>query len=343
MAGNVYGLDLGTYEVKVYDKKKNEIRREKNTVAMKEGNHIFAAGDEAYGIYEKNPSDIQVLFPMKDGVIARFDDMQYLLGSVLGPGRRAARGSQYVIAVPTDVTEVEKKAFYDLVLFSEAKARSVRIVERGIADAVGSGVDVMSEKGVFVANFGGDTTELSVISRGNMIMNRLLKTGGHDCDLEIVSLVRRNAEFLIGNTTAELLRRSFGILSKKNMRPTPVSVSGRDLITGVPAQKDIPVRLVRAAMKEPLGECMKAIRSMIGRTPPDVRKEIMEKGICLTGGMASMSGMSAYLKKNTGLPVKKTRDPELCAVKGLRKIISDRSYYKQLTYSIHGEDYRWLR
>ena len=215
MAGNIYGLDLGTYEIRIYDKKRDRIRREKNTVALKDRKYIFAAGDEAYEIYEKNPSDIQVFFPMKDGVIARIDDMQYLLCLILGSGRHAIRGVQYVAAVPTDITEVEKKAFYDLLLHSEAKARSVRIVERGIADALGCGVDVMSEKGVFVANFGGDTTELSVISRGNVIMNRLVKKGGHDCDREIVSLVRHNMEFLIGNTTAEMLRRSFGVFSKK--------------------------------------------------------------------------------------------------------------------------------
>ena len=137
MAGNIYGLDLGTYEIKIYDKKRNQIRCEKNVVAMQERKYIFAAGDRAYEIYEKAPSDIQVVFPMKDGVIARFDDMQYLLGKLLGKERRFIGGAQYVIAVPTDVTEVEKKAFYDLVLHSEARARSVRVVERGLADAVG--------------------------------------------------------------------------------------------------------------------------------------------------------------------------------------------------------------
>ncbi len=153
-------------------------------------------------------------FPMKDGVIARIDDMQYLLCLILGSGRHAIRGVQYVAAVPTDITEVEKKAFYDLLLHSEAKARSVRIVERDRRCArMRRGRDV--GKGVFVANFGGDTTELSVISRGNVIMNRLVKKGGHDCDREIVSLVRHNMEFLIGNTTAEMLRRSFGVFSKK--------------------------------------------------------------------------------------------------------------------------------
>lgn len=341
MAGNVYGLDLGTYEIKIYDKKKDEMRREKDAIAMKDRKYIFAVGDKAYEIYEKAPSDIQVVFPMKDGVIARFDDMQYLLGMLLGSDRQFIRGAQYVIAVPTDVTEVEKKAFYDLVFHSEARAKSVRIVERGLADAIGSGVDVMAEKGIFVANFGGDTTELSVLSQGGMVMNRLLKTGGHDYDTAIVSLVRHNMDFLIGNTTAEMMRRTFGIFTESTGRT--IRVSGRDLISGVPSQTDIPISLVRAAMKEPLEECVRAIRSMLERTPPDVRRVITEKGICLTGGMANLPGMAAYLQESTGLPVTVSEVPELCAVKGLKKIISDRTYYKQLTYSMRGEDYRWLR
>src|SRR5699024_347541 len=112
MAGNVYGLDLGTYEIKIYDKKKNKIWREKNAVALKDKTQFFAAGNKAYDIYEKEPADIEVVFPMQDGVIARFGDMQHLLGSLLGSGRPLIGGARYVIAVPTDVTEVEKKAFY---------------------------------------------------------------------------------------------------------------------------------------------------------------------------------------------------------------------------------------
>ena len=341
MAGNVYGLDLGTYEIKIFDKKKDKIWRAKNAIAMKNKRYIFAVGDEAYEMYEKAPTDIQVIFPMKNGVIAHFDDMQYLLGSLLQTEKRLIRGSQYVIAVPTDVTEVEKKAFYDLVYHSEAKAKAVRIVERGLADALGFGMDVVSEKGIFVANFGGGTTELSVIASGGMVMNRLLKTGGEDFDRAITALVRHNQEFLIGNLTGERLRREFGVFDQST--DSRILVSGRDLVTGVPSQMEISIGLVRAAMREPLEECVKAIRSMIDRTPPTVRRSIEEKGICLTGGLANLRGLSTYLRESTGLPVLTVDHPELCAVKGLRKIISDRSYYRQLSYSMMDEDYRWLR
>ena len=341
MAGNVYGLDLGTYEIKIYDKKKNKIWREKNAVALKDKTQFFAAGNKAYDIYEKEPADIEVVFPMQDGVIARFGDMQHLLGSLLGSGRPLIGGARYVIAVPTDVTEVEKKAFYDLVVHSEARARSVRIVERGLADAIGCGIDVMKEKGVFIVNLGGDTTELSVLSRGGMVMSRLLKTGGHDFDMAIVLLVRRKAEFLIGNTTAEMMRRTFGLSGYRGSRA--IRVSGRDLITGVPSQKEIPAGLVRAAMKGTLRMYVRAVRSMLERTPPDVRKVIEDRGIFLTGGMSAMRGIDEYFRKHTGLPVTTADRPQFCAVRGLRKIISEKIYYKQLTYSMDGEKYRWLR
>ena len=341
MARNIYGLDLGTYEIKVFDKKKDRIWREKNVIAMKDKRYIFSIGDEAYEMYEKAPDNIQVVFPMKNGVIAHFDDMQYLLGNLLKTDRQFTRGSEYVIAVPTDVTEVEKKAFYDLVLHSEAKAKSVRIVERGLADAIGFGADIMNEKGLFIANFGGGTTELSVLSYGGLVLNRLVKIGGEHFDSAVASLVRHNEEFLIGRLTAERLRREFGVFDEDTGRR--FTVLGRDLLTGVPSQMDVRISLVRAAMKEPLEECVRAIRSMIDRTPPDVRRGIEAKGIYLTGGIANLRGLSTYLEESIGLPVTTVPDPELCAVKGLQKIILSKAYYKKLTYSMLDEDYRWLR
>ena len=341
MARNVYGLDLGTYEIKVFDKKKDSIWREKNVIAMKDKKYIFSVGDEAYEMYEKSPDNIQVVFPMKHGVIAHFDDMQYLLGNLLQTDRQFVGGSEYVIAVPTDVTEVEKKAFYDLVFHSEAKAKSVRIVERGLADAVGFGLNIMDEKGVFIANFGGGTTELSVLSYGGIVLNRLVKIGGEHFDKAVSSLVRHNRDFLIGRLTAERLRREFGVFDQNT--GSVLKVYGRDLITGVPSHTDIPISLVRAAMKEPLEECVRAIRSMIDRTPPDVRRAIEAKGIYLTGGIANLRGLTTYLEGSIGLPVMTVPNPELCAVKGLQKIILHKAYYKKLTYSMLDENYRWLR
>ncbi len=338
---NVYGLDLGTYEIKVFDLKKNEIWKEKNVIAMKDKKDIFASGDDAFAMYEKAPEHIQVVFPMQGGVIARFNDMQYLLESLMKKERHFSRGAEYLVAVPTDVTEVEKRAFYDLVSHSSARAKSVRIVERGLADGVGAGVNVDETQGVFIVNIGGGTTELSVLASGGMVLNRLLKIGGEQFDQAIINLVRHSKDFLIGRITAEYLRKEFGIFTQGG--GASLSVAGRDLVSGVPQTKKIPISLVRAAMKEPLETCTEAIRSMYERTPPGVRNGIRKNGICLTGGLSNLKGLSTYLQEITGLPVTVAKEPELCAVKGLQVIAQDKHIYKKLTYSMLDEDYRWLR
>lgn len=340
MIRNVYGLDLGSYEIKVYDKKHDSIWKEKSVISIENQKEIIAVGDEAYQMYEKVPDSIQVEFPMKKGVISKFNDMQYLLSSLLKKDVRFARGSEYVIAVPTDVTEVEKKAFFDLVIHSNAKAKEVNIVERGIADAVGLNLDVRNTKGIFIANFGGDTTEFSIIAGGGLVLNRLLKIGGSDCDQAITQLVKYSHDFLIGHTAAETLKKEFGIYGKE--QSATLRVAGRDLITGVPQHREIAGNLVRTALQEPLEECVSAIQSMLDRTPPEVRKAIYKNGIFLTGGMANLPGLEAYLEGATGIRVRTAVEPVTCSVTGLRQIIKSKEL-KKLAYSMLDEHYRWMR
>ena len=337
---NIYGLDLGTYEIKVYDKKKNTIWKEKNVVAVMDNKQIISVGDEAYEMFEKAPGNIQVVFPMQAGVISHFHDMQYLLQNILKKERRFARGSEYVVAVPTDVTEVEKHAFYDLVIHSTAKAKSVSIVERALAQTVGLGLDVRSTKGIMIVDLGSETTEISVISTGGLVLNKMLKIGGVTFDHAICNLVRRNYDFLIGQTTSEMLRRRFGIFGEEGN--SSMKVSGRNLVSGVPEQMEIPISVVRAAMREPLSECMVNINSLLDRTPPEVLRAIQQNGIYLVGGLSYLLGLSRYVEEATGYRVHTTRKPDLCAVEGLSKIINSKEL-KSLTYSMSDSRYRWLR
>ena len=263
MFKNVYGLDLGTYEIKIYDKRRDRIRRTKNVIAIQDEKEIFAIGNEAYTMYEKAPENIQVLFPMHNGVIARFDEMQYLLHAVLKREGMRLNGAEYVIAVPTDVTEVQKKAFYDLVCHSAARAKKVRIVERAIADALGMGIDVFKAKGLFFANLGAETTELSVLSRGGLIMSRLLPVGGRNLDDAVTASVRHNKEFLIGRMTAEQLRCRSGVLGKAN--PKRLAAAGRDLTVGMPGTEAISVGLIRAVSRNFLSDIVREIENMMDR------------------------------------------------------------------------------
>lgn len=340
MARNVYGLDLGTYEIKVYDKKQDKIWKEKNVIAIANGKNIFALGDEAYEMYEKAPGNIQVVFPMKDGVISRFNDMQYLLQNLLNRGKKSIFGDEYVVAVPTDVTEVEKRAFFDLVVHSAAKAREVNIVERAIANCVGLGLDVENTKGVMIVDFGGDTTELSVVASGGMVLNKMVKIGGSTFDNAVASLVRHNYDFLIGRLTAEALRRRFGVFGGDHK--ASMTVAGRNLVTGVPQQEEIPISVVRAAMKEPLAECIGHINLLLERTPPEVLRAIQQNGIFITGGLAELTGLARYIEGATGYPVRCAMHPDICAAEGLGKIIMSKEL-KKLAYSMLDEKYRWMR
>ncbi len=338
--GNIYGIDLGTYEIKVYDKNANSIWKEKNAIAIKNEKEIFSVGDSAYDMYEKAPYNVEIIFPMKEGVISHFYDMQFLLQNLLKKERRFARGSKYVIAVPTDVTEVEKKAFYDLVVHSTARAKEVRIVERGVADAIGLGLDVENAKGIFIVNLGGETTELSVVSAGGMVMNRILKIGGNTIDQTIAANVKFHSDFLIGRLTAETLRKHFGVAEEG--RKDSLHVSGRNLLSGIPEQKSISKTLVQKPVKDYLDTCIREMKVMIERTPPEVLRMIHRDGIYITGGLAAMKGVKDYIEQGIGLEVHAAKEADICAVNGLKRIIQSKEL-KRLTYSMLDDSYRWMK
>lgn len=340
MFGNIYGLDLGTYEIKVYDKKQDAIWKEKNTIAIRNKREIFSVGDAAYEMYEKAPYNIEIVFPMKEGVISRFYDMQYLLENLLKKERPFIRGSKYVIAVPTDVTEVEKKAFYDLVNHSSAKAKEVRIVEKCIADAIGLGLPIQASPGIFIVNLGGETTELSVMASGGVVLNRILKMGGNMLDQSIVNQIRYTMDFLTGRPTGELLRKHFGICDET--QSSTLKISGRNLMSGIPELKEIPASIVCTAMKDSLESCVREIKVLLERTPPEVLRSIQRSGIYLTGGLANLAGLSQYIEGYIGLKVNTIPEPELCTIRGLKQIIQSKEL-KQLTYSMLDENYGWMK
>ena len=340
MFGNIYGLDLGTYEIKVYDKKRDALWKEKNAVAISNEKTIVSVGDEAYAMYEKAPLNIEVVFPMKEGVISHFYNMQYLLQNLIKKDQHFTRGSKYVIAVPTDVTEVEKRAFYDLVVHSTAKAKEVRIVERGIADAIGLDLDVQHSPGLFVVNLGAETTELSILAYGGVVLNKILKFGSSTLDHAIVNSVRYNQEFLIGQLTAEILRKTFGMVSKQETGF--ISVAGRNLLTRIPEQKNVSMSLIHASIKELMKGCARETHALLERTPPEVQRNIQKEGIYLTGGLANLKGIDTFLENSLGIPIHIAKQPEFCATNGLRKIIGSKELMKS-TYSMLDENYRWMR
>lgn len=339
MFGNVYGLDLGTYEIKIFDKKRRKIWKEKNAVAV-QNKRVCAVGNVAYEMYEKAPLNIDIVFPMKEGVISHFNHMQNLLEQLLKREEKFVRGSKYLVAVPTDVSEVEKRAFYDLVSHSNAKAKEVRIVERGVADAVGMGLDVKNTLGIFIVNLGAETTELSVLSYGGVVFNKLVKTGGVTLDHAIITSVRNYKNFLIGHSTAEELRTFFGISNHGNSKE--LKVAGRNLITRIPEQQDISEGLIHASLKNIIKNYVREIEVMFERMPPEIQRYIRNNGLYITGGVANLNGLRQYLQNALGISVQTCEQPEFSTVEGLKRIISTKELHK-LTYSMLDENYRWMR
>ena len=167
MTNNVYGIDLGTCNMKIYCKASNKIMNEKNTIALVNKNEVYAYGDDAYAMYEKAPETIQVTFPVVGGVIADFNNLQVMLQTYLeAHAKGKLRGAEFIVAVPTDITDVEKRAFFDMFYKSKLKPKSVLLCEKPIADAVGLGLNVNEPTGIMVVDIGVDTTEISVISLG---------------------------------------------------------------------------------------------------------------------------------------------------------------------------------
>ena len=179
MANNAYGIDLGTNNIKIYSRNDDNIVVEKNMIAIENKNTLFAYGDSAFEMYEKAPANIHISYPLSNGVIADIKNMETLIRYFIGDIQKGkSLPADYFIAVPTDVTEVEKRAFYDLVRDANMKARRIMVVEKAVADGLGMGIDVKNSQGVIVVNVGFETTEISILSLGGIVLSRLIKVGG---------------------------------------------------------------------------------------------------------------------------------------------------------------------
>ncbi len=232
MANNAFGIDLGTNNIKIYSKIEDNIMVEKNMIAIENKNTLFAYGDSAFEMYEKAPANINISYPLSNGVIADIKNMETLVRYFISDLMKGnIKPADYYIAVPTDVTEVEKRAFYDLIKDASVKAKKIMVVEKAVADGLGLDIDVKNSQGVIVVNVGYDTTEISILSLGGIVLSRLIKVGGYKFDEAIRSAVRREFSLIIGGKTAENVKISLRELEKEEKGAV---VYGRDIVTGLP-------------------------------------------------------------------------------------------------------------
>lgn len=332
MANNVYGIDLGTSNIKIYNKNEDSIKIEKNMIAIENKKTLFAYGDSAYDMYEKAPSNIVISSPLSNGVIADIKNMQKLVKFFLMDKHGVNRPADYYISVPTDVTEVEKRAFYDLVRDANIKAKNVMVVEKAIADGIGLDVDVKNSQGVLIVNIGYDTTEISILSLGGIVLSRLIKMGGQKFDDAIRLVVRKEFNLMIGQKTAEKVKMELTDLEKENKGAI---VYGRDIVTGLPVEREIPTKLVDETLSELFNNIVDSIRIILERTPPELAADIYRHGVYLTGGSSQVNKLASVIGRGTGLKVNCAENPISSVVIGLSKIIKN-SHYKSVAHTIEG-------
>ena len=338
MNNNVYGIDLGTCNLKVYCKATGKVLNEKNTIAIINKNQMYAYGNDAYAMYEKAPETINVTFPIVNGVIADFNNMQTMIFDFIEKHAKGKlHGAEYIVAVPTDITEVEKKAFFDLFYKSKTKPKSVLLCEKPIADAVGLGLDVNEPTGVMIVDIGADTTEISVISLGGLVLSDLLHFGGNRLDESIISYIKKNFNLVIGQKTAKQLKEELG--SGVSGSNDTMVIVGRDVVSGLPIEMEISAQIVYEAIKDNLSSICNSIKMILEKTPPELAKDIIHSGIYITGGASQIKQLDDLFASITNIKVNRCDEPEESVVRGLIKIVSDEKY-KHLAFSLKTKIYK---
>lgn len=339
MAQNVYGVDIGTSSFKMFSKDKDTILNEKNIIAIANKTEVFAVGDEAFEMYEKSPDNIVVSYPVKYGVIADIENMQTLLQAFynkINDNKKVAGPQDFYIAVPTDVTEVEKRAFYELIADSKLKTRNIFIVDKPVADAIGAGINVTDSKGVMIINIGADTTEISVLSLGGIVISKSVKIAGNRLDDSILSAVKRVYNLVIGSKTAESLKKQLGSAVKGEERFG--KGFGRNVVSGLPVSVDISSDVVFEAIIEPLHTIMDSIKMILERTPPELAADIINNGIYVTGGTSGISNLKGFIEAETNLKVNIVEEAAESVVRGLRLLVETPAY-ERLAYTPQEKTY----
>ena len=329
---NSFGIDIGTMNLKIFSGSNNHITNIKNTIAIVNKNQMYSYGDNAYSMFEKAPDTIDVSFPIISGVIADFDNMQTMLFEVLEKDLKGKiKGADIVVAVPTDITEVEKKAFSDLFCKSKNKPHSIKVCEKPIACAIGMGLDVSEPTGVMVVDLGADTTEISVISLGGLVLSELLPFGGNQIDESIVTYMKRNFNLVIGQKTAKQLKEEIG--SALPGRGEKLTVVGRDVVSGLPIEMEVESDTIYNAMKADLESFCTNVKLILEKVPPELAKDIVHSGIYLTGGTSQLHQLQDLFSEVTNIKVNDYEDPEESCVRGLGSVLAD-TKYKQYGYSM---------
>jgi rod shape-determining protein MreB len=316
-------IDLGTANTLVFARGKGIVVNEPSIVAINKNNgEVEAVGKEAKEMVGRTPGNIVAIRPMKDGVIADFKVTERMLNYFIhkAHGRKMLVHPRIIIGVPSEITQVEKRAVIDSAY--RAKASEVHLVEQAMVAAIGAGLPITEPSGNMIVDIGGGTTDVAVISLSGIVYSRSVRIAGNEMDDAIMQYMKRKYNLLIGERTAEMIKITVGSAYPLD-KPITMEVKGRNLIEGVPKTVVIADEEIRVALSEPVATIMNAIRVALERTPPELSADISDRGIVLTGGGALLKNLDRRIREETGLPVSIAEDPLASVVLGTGRMLTD--------------------
>ena len=308
MPASDIGIDLGTRNSLVYSTGKGLVQKEPSVVIYdKTTEKIRAIGEEARQMAGHANSNMEVIRPIRQGVIVDFNVMEKMLKYFIAKamGRRAFRKPRISICVPSAITEIERRAVEEATY--QAGAREVFLVEEPIAAAIGAGVDITKPFGNLIVDIGGGTTDIAVISLGGVVASSSVKVAGDNFDQAIMNYVRQNHSLFIGEETADNIKITIGTAIEE-ANPQVMEVKGRNVLTGLPKTVKLTSEEIRSALKDATGQIVEAVHSVLEKTPPELAADIVDRGIVLTGGGALLKGMDTLIEQKTGVTTLTVQD-----------------------------------
>jgi rod shape-determining protein MreB len=325
------GIDLGTASTLVYLKNEGIVLCEPSVVAIEAGtSNVLAVGEEAKRMLGRTPGNIIAIRPMRDGVIADFEITEAMLRYFIKKAHnsRSLVRPRIVIAIPSGITEVEKRAVKDSAL--HAGAREVFMIEEPVAASIGVGLPIQEPSGNMIIDIGGGTTEMAVISLAGVVFSKSIRIGGDEMDEAIINYLKRTYNLMVGERTAEELKIRIGSGYPLD-EELSMEVRGRDLVAGLPKMITVTSDEIREALSEPISLIVEAVRITLERTPPELSADLIEKGLILCGGGSLLRGLDQLISEETGLPVHLADDPLTAVALGTGKVLNELSYLKRLT------------
>jgi rod shape-determining protein MreB len=334
---NDMGIDLGTATTLVFVKGEGVVLCEPSVVAIERGtSHVLAVGDEAKRMLGRTPGNIIAIRPMKDGVISDFEITEAMLRYFIKKvhHRKVLVRPRIVIAIPSGITEVEKRAVKDSA--ERAGARDVFLVEEPIAAAIGVGLPIQEPIGNMIIDIGGGTTEIAVISLCGTVFSKSIRIGGDEMNEAVIEYLKKTYNLMVGERTAEDIKIKIGSAYPLEEEMS-MEVKGRDLVAGLPKTVTITSEEIRESLQEPLRAILESIKISLERTPPELAADLIDHGIVMAGGGSLLRGLDKLISEETGLPVHVTDDPVTAVANGTGVVLSEIQYLKKVTVPVKTE------